>query len=139
MKRIGLIVLVLSSAPLGLWATLAPRSFYDDFPGMGSHWIRDDGPYNHHLITDFGSLNLALTVVTVAALIWMTRQLIGIAAVAWLGYGIPHFVYHAGHLDPFDTADKVGQLGGIGADILIAALLLFSVTRATRSEGANSS
>jgi hypothetical protein len=139
MKRIGLVILALSSGPIGLWATVAPRSFYDNFPGTGTDWIRLDGPYNHHLITDFGGLNLALFAVTVAALIWMTPPMIGTAAVAWLAYGIPHFVYHAGHLDPFDTVDKVGQLAGIGANIVIALLLLVAVTRGTRNRRANSS
>ena len=137
MKRIGLAILALSSAPLGLWATFAPRSFYDNFPGMGHHWVALDGPYNHHLITDFGALNLALTVVTVGALVWMTPQLIRITALAWLAYAIPHELYHATHLDPFGTSDKVGQLVGLAIDIVIAVALL--VTDAIRNEGANSS
>ena len=60
-KRIGLVILALSSGPIGLWATFAPKSFYEDFPGGGRHWVQLDGPYNHHLVTDFGALNLALT------------------------------------------------------------------------------
>ena len=135
MKRIGLIVLALSSAPLGVWATLAPRSFYDDFPGMGRHWVALDGPYNHHLVTDFGSLNLALAVVTIAALIYLTRPLIIATALAWLAYAIPHELYHARHLDPFGTSDKVLQLAGIGLDIAVAVALL--VTEATANRRAN--
>ena len=123
MKRIGLVILALSSGPIGVWATLAPRSFYDDFPGMGREWVKLDGPYNHHLVTDFGSLNLALTAVTLAALIWMTPRLIQVTAVAWLLYAVPHVLYHATHLDPFGTSDKVAQLAGIGLDIVIAAAL----------------
>jgi hypothetical protein len=137
MKRIGLIVLALSSAPLGLWALLAPRSFYDDFPGMGRHWVSLDGPYNHHLVTDFGGLNLALAVVTLAALYWVTRPLIITTAIAWLVYAVPHELYHATHLDPFGTSDKVGQLVGIGVDIAIAVALL--VTEGTANRRANSS
>ena len=142
MKRIGLVILAISSGPIGLWALLAPKSFYDDFPGMGSHWVRVDGPYNHHLITDFGSLNLALTVITVAALLWPSREMIGATAVAWLAYAVPHELYHATHLDPFGTKDKVGQLAGIGLDIVVAAFLLvsvLSVTNSTANRGANSS
>ena len=135
MKRIGLIVLALSSAPLGLWATLAPRSFYDNFPFGDRHWVSADGPYNHHLVTDFGALNLALAVVTLAALYWMTRPLILTTAVAWLAYAVPHELYHATHLDPFGTSDKVLQLAGIGVDIAIAIALL--VTDATANRRAN--
>jgi hypothetical protein len=137
MRRIGLAILALSAAPLGLWATFAPRSFYDNFPGMGHHWVKLDGPYNHHLITDFGSLNLALAAFTIGALIWTTPRLIQITAVAWLLYAIPHELYHATHLDPFGTSDKVGQLVGLAVDIVIAIALL--VTDGTPKEGANSS
>jgi hypothetical protein len=137
MRRLGLAILVFSSGPIGLWATLAPRSFYDDFPGAGRHWVRLDGPYNHHLVTDFGALNMALCAVTIAALVWMSRQLIFTAAVAWLFYTVPHFLYHVTHLDPFGTSDKVLQLGGVGANMAIALALL--VTHATASRRANSS
>jgi hypothetical protein len=125
-RRVGLAILALSSAPLGIWATLAPRSFYDNFPGGGRHWVRLDGPYNHHLISDFGALNLALAAVTIAALVWMTPKLVRITAVAWLLYAIPHELYHAQHLDPFGSSDKVLQLAGIGLDIVVAVALLLS-------------
>jgi hypothetical protein len=124
MKRIGLAILTLGSAPLGLWATLAPRSFYDNFPGMGRHWVRLDGPYNHHLVSDFGALNLALSAVTIAALIWLTPRLVQVTAVAWLLYAIPHELYHVTHLHPFDTSDKVLVSSGLAIDIVIAIALL---------------
>jgi hypothetical protein len=126
MKRVLLAILALSSAPLGLWATFAPRSFYDNFPGMGHHWVMLDGPYNHHLVTDFGSLNLALAAVTIVALWKMTPLLIRTTAVAWILYAVPHEVYHATHLKPFGTGDKIGQLVGIGVDIVAALALLIT-------------
>ena len=141
MKRIGLVILALSSGVLGLWATFAPRSFYDDFPGMDRHWVRIDGPYNQHLVTDFGSLNLALTVLAIAALVWMTRELIITTAVAWLVSAIPHELYHATHRDPFGTSDKIGQLMGLAVPMAIAIALLVSVavTNGTVTQGAHSS
>ena len=43
--------LLLISLLTGLWALLAPRSFYDSFPGgSGLHWVAADGPYNRHLV-----------------------------------------------------------------------------------------
>jgi hypothetical protein len=137
MKRIGLAILAFSSGPLGLWATLAPRSFYDSFPGGGRHWVRLDGPYNHHLISDFGALNMALCALTIAALILLTREFVLVTGVAWLLYTVPHFTYHATHLDPFGTTDKVLQLAGIGANLVIALALV--VTNATDNGRANSS
>ena len=62
-------VLLLIALVIGLWALLAPRSFYDSFPGgNGMHWVSADGPYNRHLVSDVGSMYLALAALTVAAL-----------------------------------------------------------------------
>jgi hypothetical protein len=133
---------VLGSAPLGLWATLAPLNFYENFPGAGHHWVMLDGPYNHHLISDFGALNMALAAVTIGALIYMTTPFLRVTAIAWLLYTVPHLVYHAGHTDPFSTNDKIGVVGGVGFLAVLAAYLLFAsarVTPATANGRANSS
>ncbi len=42
--RIALGYLALVSLQIGLWAQFAPRSFYDDFPGLGRAWVAIDGP-----------------------------------------------------------------------------------------------
>ncbi|HYV59236.1 MAG TPA: hypothetical protein VFA62_04120 [Acidimicrobiia bacterium] len=105
--RVILIVLGVGNVAIGTWAAFAPRSFYDDFPGFGRHWVRVDGPYNEHLVRDFGALSLALAVVTIAAAIVLARPLVIAVAIAWLAWGVPHLVYHARHLDVFDTSDQV--------------------------------
>jgi hypothetical protein len=69
--RAMLALAALVSVQLGLWAAPAPRSFYDDFPGGGRSWVSADGPYNEHLVRDFGSLNLAIAVVLAVAA-WTT-------------------------------------------------------------------
>ncbi len=58
-----LAVIAIGYAGVGAWAALAPRSFYDDFPGGGRHWVAVDGPFNEHLVRDVGTLNLALAAV----------------------------------------------------------------------------
>ena len=90
--RIALVVLGVGNIPVGAWATFAPRSFYDDFPGFGRHWVQVDGPYNQHLVRDFGALNLALAVVTIAAAITLSRPLVIAVAMAWPTWGVPHLV-----------------------------------------------
>jgi hypothetical protein len=105
--RVLLIVLGVGNIPIGLWAAFAPRSFYDDFPGFGRHWVSVDGPYNEHLVRDFGALSLALAIVTLAAAITLARPLVIAVAIAWLAWGVPHLVYHSRHLDVFDTTDQV--------------------------------
>ena len=84
--RIALGYLSLQNLQLGLWALLAPRSFYDGFPGLGRAWISSDGPFNEHLIRDFGALNLAVLVVFVAAAVSLSRPMVLTAAgAAWCG------------------------------------------------------
>lgn len=122
--RLLLAFLAVGTAMVGLWAQFFPESFYDDFPGIGGRWIAVDGPYNEHLIRDVGGLNLALTVVLVAALVTLTPTLVRIAAVAFLVYALPHFVYHLNHLDAYDTIDQVGNAGSLGAMVVIPLVLL---------------
>src|SRR3712207_7201681 len=64
-------LLFVAATPLagGLWALLLPRVFYEDFPLPGREWVSTLGPYNEHLIRDYGALNLALAVLLVSAAI----------------------------------------------------------------------
>ena len=122
--RIGLGVLAVSSLPLGAWAVIAQRSFYDDFPGFGRHWVSPDGPYNEHLLRDFGGLNLALGVFTVCAAIWLLRPMVVAAALAWLASSVPHLLYHLFNLQHFDSTDQVGIVAGLVLAPVIACVLL---------------
>ena len=119
--RVLLIVLGVGILPIAAWAAFAPRSFYDDFPGFDRHWVRLDGPYNEHLVRDFGALNLALAVVTIAAAVTLARPLVIAVAIAWLAWGVPHLVYHARHLDVYDRSDQVLNV------VLLAALPVLAV------------
>jgi hypothetical protein len=108
--RVVLALLALGNVQVGVWATFAPRSFYDDFPGGGRSWVAPDGPFNEHLVRDFGATNLALGVLTIAALVWLTRPLVVTAGLAWIAYGVPHLVYHLRHLDVYETGDQVANV-----------------------------
>ena len=131
--RVVLVVWAAVSVQLGIWATFAPRSFYDDYPGFGRHWVRVNGPYNEHFVRDFGALNLALAVVTIFALVTFARPLVIAVAVAWLAWDIPHLVYHLRHLDVYGTGDKVLNVSALAAlpvlAIIVLALMLMSPAR----------
>jgi hypothetical protein len=127
--RCALAAMTLGSLPVGLWATFAPRSFYDDFPGGGRTWVALDGPYNEHLVRDVGSLNLALTVVTVAALVTLGRVVVLAAAGAWLAYSAPHLVYHARHLDLYDTGDEVANMFALALTVVLPLVVLVAELR----------
>jgi nucleoside-diphosphate-sugar epimerase len=123
--RVGLAVAVAAYAPLGAWALLAPRSFYDTFPGGGHHWVSIDGPFNEHLVRDFGALNLAVAFVLLAAALRPSRTLVRVAAGAELIWALPHFLYHAAHLGTFDTGvDAVVNIVSLGGGAVVAVLIL---------------
>src|SRR5262245_7681308 len=127
--RIGLAVLAVQGAVLGVWAGFAPRSFYDDFPGLGRHWVSVDGPYNQHLVRDVGWLNLALTVVTVWAAVSLARSLVLAVLVAWLVADVPHLVYHAANLGGLSTGDSTAEIVSLAFGPAIAVALLVLVAR----------
>lgn len=130
--RALLAVLAAGFLVVGAWAQLAPRSFYDDFPGGGRHWVAADGPFNEHLVRDVGGLNLALLVVTALAALTMSRALVRVACAATLVYAIPHLAYHASHLDLYDTADKVGNVTALSVDVVLPlAILVLSLRPAS--------
>ncbi|HEV3226732.1 MAG TPA: hypothetical protein VGZ52_07850 [Acidimicrobiales bacterium] len=124
-----LLVIAIGNGVVGLWASVAPRSFYDDFPGAGRHWVAVDGPYNEHLVRDVGALNLALMAVLVAAIVRGGRYLVQVVAAAELIYSLPHFLYHATHLDPFEGGDKVALLVSLGITIIVPIALLVRSSR----------
>ena len=133
--RVVLVVWVAVSVQLGIWATFAPRSFFDDFPGFGRHWVRVYSPYNEHLVRDFGALNLALAVVTIAALVTLSRPMVIAVAVAWLVWSVPHLVYHLRHLDVFSsTGDKVTNVFLLGSlPVLAVVVLVLTLRRPARA------
>src|SRR4051794_28187862 len=124
--RIALIYLAVVNGIIGIWASLAPRGFYDDFPGGGRVWVAVDGPFNQHLVRDVGAWALGLTVVFVAAAWLMSRHLVTAAGAAALVSSLPHAIYHSRHADVIGAAgDKLTSIGGLylGAAVGLAVLL----------------
>jgi nucleoside-diphosphate-sugar epimerase len=97
--RIGLWLMALVTLFAGLRQQFAPRAFYDTFPGFGLQWVSVDGPYNEHLLRDLGGANLALALVILFAIFRPSVGLVRAVAGAMLVAQVPHFVYHAAHLD----------------------------------------
>ncbi len=133
--RIGLVVLGLQALLPGAWATASPRGFYNDFPGFGAHWISTDGPFNEHLLRDFGALNLALAVLALLAALWMTRQLAIATAVSILVYGVPHIAYHLFNGHGENTLNQVALYGGLAFGPVVAAGILLANVRTADASG----
>jgi hypothetical protein len=130
--RIGLAVLGFPALVIGVWAAFLPRSFYEDFPGLGRMWVAPDGPYNEHLVRDVGELNLALFVVTAVALVTLGPWLVRAVLAGWLVYSVPHLVYHLRHMDPFATDDQVSIGASLALVPILAVVLLVVEIRAPR-------
>lgn len=127
LRRVGLAIIAIGYLPVGLWATFAPKSFYDNFPGLGHHWVSGDPPFNQHLVTDVGGLNLALGAIAIVAFIALTPMLIRATALGALLYEVPHALFHARHLHHIGTTtDQVLAMGSFVLVIVSAiALLVF--------------
>lgn len=99
----------------------------------GSDWVSTPGPYNEHLIRDYGALNLALAVLLIAATLLLERRLVQVALLTWLVYATPHFVFHLGQTRHFSTGSNLAQLGGLGLLVLLPLFRLFAARSGSRS------
>lgn len=122
-RRIGLLVLAVQGLVVGAWALVWPQSFYDDFPGLGRHWVSVAGPFNEHLVTDVGAFYLALSATAVLALAWGDVRTCRLAGVAWAVFSTPHLYFHARNLDGLTSGDKVAELGSLAATLVLAVWL----------------
>src|SRR3954463_6860516 len=126
--RGGIAVMAVTPALVGIWASVSPRGFYDDFPGGGHHWVSAVGPYDEHLVRDVGALYLGALVLLVLAWVWLDRRLRPAALIPCAGAALPHFVYHLTALDGFRTGDSVAEIAGLALNVVLPlGLLAFSV------------
>jgi hypothetical protein len=133
--RVALVAQAVATAAIGLWAAFAPRGFYDEFPGAGRAWVSADGPYNEHLVRDFGDLNLALAFLLAMAAVTLGRELVTAVSVATLVYQGLHFVYHLRHLDLYDTGDQVANVVSLALTITLPVVVLVAQSRAPAPVG----
>lgn len=105
----------------GLWAFLAPRSFYDalaTFP-----------PYNSHFLRDIGAIQVGVGVAGVVGALPVRAVVAGLAGL--VAFQVPHVVSHA--ID----RDAGGRPGfDIPALSLLALLTVVALVLALRSPGA---
>jgi hypothetical protein len=123
-SRAGLIFLAVTQGAAGLVQLFAPATFYEDFPLPSTPWVSLLPPYNEHLMRDVGALTLAYVLVLTAAAIWPERRLVQVALAANLMFTVPHFVFHATHLDHYPTGSAVGLTITLALAVLIPAALL---------------
>ena len=127
--RIALIFMAISLGVVAAWILIAPKGFYDSFPGGGTHWVSALPPYNEHLERDFGATGLGLAVLAALAGFWMERRLVQATAIALLVAGLPHLAYHLTTTEHYSTGDNFASLGGLALQAFLPLLVLYLATR----------
>lgn len=119
----------------GLYALLAPRSFYEDFPA-GRGWVEALPAYSEHLVRDVGSLFIATAVVLLAAAFYMERRLVAITLLSFLAFSVPHLIYHVLNLEPFGTGDAIANVVVLLLTVIAPSGVLVAMWRAPAAEAA---
>jgi hypothetical protein len=127
--RAGLLGLAVPVLIVGGWALLAPHNWYDNFPLDSADWISALGPYQEHLVRDFGSLYLALGLLLGFAALALDRLLVQAVLWASLVFQVPHFVFHAANTEPLSAASNIVNLVLLGLGLLLTGMLLGLVSR----------
>jgi hypothetical protein len=130
--RFALIFMALAVGLVAAWILIAPKHFYDEFPGP-SQWVSVLPPYNEHLIRDFGSAGLGLAVLAGLAALWMERRVVQAAAIALFIGSLPHAIYHSTTTDSYSTADNIFSLAGLYLEVLLPLLILYLATGARQA------
>jgi hypothetical protein len=127
--RAGLVVLAVTPAFVGIWATVSPRGFYRGFPGGGHHWVSAVGAYDEHLVRDVGALYLGSLVLLGLAFVWLDRRLMQAALISYAVAAIPHLAYHATALNHFSTGDAIAEIAGLALNVALPLVLLAATLR----------
>ena len=133
--RFALVYMAVAVGLVAAWILIAPKHFYDEFPGP-SHWVSALPPYNEHLIRDFGSAGLGLAVLAGLAAVWMQRRLVQATAIALFLGSLPHAIYHLITTEAYSTADNVFTLAGLYLEVLLPLAVLYLATGRRQALGA---
>jgi hypothetical protein len=136
--RVALIYLVVTIGWLAVWILVAPKGFYDTFPGAGTHWVSALPPYNEHLERDFAAGALGLTVLAALSAWWMEKRLVQAAAISLFAAGLPHLIYHLGTTSHYSTGDNVASLFGLALDVLVPLAILYLASDGAQSAASDS-
>lgn len=124
--RTGLLYLAAGAALVGLWALAAPRSWFDDFPGVVGPWAVAQPPYNEHLVRDVGALYTGFAVLFLWAALRPARALVVPVCWGWVVAQLPHLVFHAAHDEGLSRSDWWLQLAGLASYVGVAAAIAWS-------------
>jgi hypothetical protein len=125
-----LVIVVVPQLVTGVWAVLAPRNWFDEFPGLGPTLVAGEPPFNRHLATDTGGGFLATGVAALVAFVRPRRDLVTLALVTYLAFAIPHAIYHGAHEAPgLSSAEDVANVLMLASGVIAAVVLLWGAWR----------
>ena len=113
----------------GIWATLAPSSFYEDFPPAVGGWVSALPAYNEHLMRDVGGLFMATGFFLLVAAVHLERRLVLTASLSYLLFAVPHTAYHLFNLEPYGTGDVIGNVVALAATVILPLWLVWVAGR----------
>ncbi len=128
--RLALAALAFAALAVGVPASFAPRAFYDDFP-LVTQWVDLLPPYNAHLTSDVGGLQLAFGLLFAYAAVRPSRELVVPVCAAWSLSQLLHLFFHLTHLDGFGVLDAIGQSASLTAITLLPAVPIVLLCRGT--------
>lgn len=132
--RFALIYLAITLGSVAIYILIAPKTFYDEFPGW-TQWVSVLPPYNEHLERDFGAAGLGLATLAALAAYWMERRVVQAAAICIFLGSLPHAIYHATTTEALSTSDNILSVGALFLQALVplAVLYLASSAQQTRT------
>ncbi len=134
--RFALIYLTVIIGFVAAWILIAPKGFYDTFPGGGSHWVSALPPYNEHLERDFGATGLGLAVLAALAAFWMEKRVVQAAAICLFVAGLPHLAYHATTTAHYSTGGNIASLTGLALDVVLPLAVLYMASDGAQGRAA---
>lgn len=130
--RIIMVLLGIPNVIAGIWAIISPQHWFDNFPGWAPYLVAANPPYNEHLATDAGAGLFASGLLMLIAAVWIKREVAILAAIGFLAFALPHFLFHL--INPSDlltAAEDTQGTGSLGLSVVGAGVVLMWQWRKT--------
>ena len=108
----------------GIWITISPSSFYEDFP-LGRGWVEALPAYNEHLMRDVGGLFLATGFILLSPAAHLeAASILDRPASPICCSRSRTRVFHLFNLEPYGTGDAIGNVVALAATVVLPLWLL---------------
>lgn len=127
--RGGLLVVGLPQALIGVWAYARPRNFFDTFPSGAEPWLPFFGPFDEHLVADFGALSVGLGLILVLAAVRWEPAVARAGIWGWLCWSVPHWATHSRLSDLMSPSASQSNMFSTTLAVVLPLLLLWMLHR----------